>query len=75
MLSLSIDTTSRSSVASEPDSVFGRRTSMPRVIIGAVTMKMMSSTRMTSTSGVTLMSERAGPKRPPPRPGRLTGTA
>src|SRR5213594_3233581 len=71
VLSVSTVTTSRCSVASAPDSVFGRRTSMPRVIIGAVTMKMMSRTRMTSTRGVTLMSDSAGPKRPPPRPGRL----
>ncbi len=37
-------------------SVLGRSTSTPEVISGAVTMKMMSSTSITSTSGVTLMS-------------------
>src|SRR5207248_358758 len=34
----------------------GRFTSTPRWIIGAVTMKMMSSTSITSTSGTTLIS-------------------
>ena len=37
--------------------VFGRSTETPEVISGAVTMKMISSTSMTSTSGVTLISE------------------
>ena len=36
--------------------VFGRSTGTPTVSSGAVTMKMTSSTSMTSTSGVTLMS-------------------
>ena len=36
--------------------VFGRSTVTPDVISGAVTMKMMSRTSMTSTSGVTLIS-------------------
>src|SRR2546425_7041374 len=75
VLSVSTVTTSRCSVASEPDSVFGRRTSMPRVIMGAVTMKMISRTRMTSTRGVTLMSDSAGPNRPRPRPGRVIAIA
>ena len=35
----------------------GRSTSMPWTIIGAVTMKMINSTNMTSTKGVTLMSD------------------
>src|SRR5574341_523834 len=35
---------------------WGRFTSTPWVIIGAVTMKMIRRTSMTSTSGVTLMS-------------------
>src|SRR6266699_3884086 len=48
---------------------------MPRVIMGAVTMKMMSRTRMTSTRGVTLMSDSAGPNRPRPRPGRVIAIA
>ena len=34
----------------------GSETSMPRLIIGAVTMKTRSSTSTTSTSGVTLIS-------------------
>ena len=37
--------------------------SSPRCIIGAVTMKMMSRTSMTSTSGTTLISERVVPTR------------
>src|SRR5262245_44265524 len=37
--------------------VLGRSMATPCCRIGAVTMKMMSSTSMTSTSGVTLMSE------------------
>src|SRR5512138_618777 len=44
----------------------GRFTSTPCVSIGAVTMKMMRRTSMTSTSGVTLMS--AIMRRPPPFP-------
>src|SRR5207245_6491804 len=75
VLSLSIDTTSRCSVPSDPDSVLGRRTSMPRVIMGAVTMKMINRTRMTSTRGVTLMSDSDGPNRPRPRPGRVIAIA
>ena len=38
--------------------VFGSATEMPWCSIGAVTMKMISSTSITSTSGVTLMSAR-----------------
>ena len=36
----------------------GRLTSMERISIGAVIMKIMSKTKTTSTKGVTLMSER-----------------
>ena len=36
--------------------VFGRSTGTPTVRSGAVTMKMMSSTSITSTNGVTLIS-------------------
>ncbi len=36
--------------------VSGRSIGTPTVIIGAATMKMISSTSMTSTSGVTLIS-------------------
>ena len=64
--------------------VSGRSTSMPCCIIGAVTMKMISSTSITSTNGVTLISEngavlarRSGaatasprPRAPPARPAR-----
>ena len=39
----------------------GRFTSTPVCNIGAVTMKMISNTSMTSTSGVTLISARAPP--------------
>src|SRR5512137_294954 len=38
----------------------GSETSMPRLIIGAVTMKTSSSTSTTSTSGVTLISPSMG---------------
>src|SRR5687768_8715663 len=44
----------------------GRSTSTPVVRMGAVTMKITSKTSMTSTSGVTLISERGA--RPPPPP-------
>src|SRR5215472_9950087 len=37
-------------------SVFGKRTSGPLRICGAITMKMISSTSTTSTSGVMLMA-------------------
>ena len=37
----------------------GSETSIPRLIMGAVTMKTSSSTSTTSTSGVTLISPRA----------------
>src|SRR5262249_8085388 len=51
-------TTSCSSCpVSGPDVTLGRSIDTPCCRIGAVTMKMMSSTSMTSTSGVTLMSE------------------
>src|ERR1041384_4341644 len=39
----------------------GRFTSMPRYIIGAVSMKISSSTRTTSTSGMMLISASAEP--------------
>ena len=47
----------------------GRSTLTPLWISGAVTMKMMSSTSITSTSGVTLMSAIA--RRAPPPPSTL----
>ena len=50
--------TRRSSVISFTDRVLGTLTSMPDCSTGAVTMKMISSTSTTSTSGVMLMSER-----------------
>src|SRR3954464_13626651 len=40
---------------------FGSSTLLPRWSIGVTTMKMMSSTSTTSTSGVMLMSERTPP--------------
>ena len=48
--------TRRSSVISFTVLVCGTSTSIPDCSTGAVTMKMMSSTSTTSTSGVTLMS-------------------
>src|SRR2546422_2967478 len=48
----------RSSTAVGLDAAFGRLTSMPRYIIGAVSMKMSNSTSTTSTSGMTLISAR-----------------
>jgi hypothetical protein len=47
--------------------VCGRSTSMPCCISGAVTMKMISSTNITSTNGVTLISDIAAcPRRTAP---------
>jgi hypothetical protein len=56
--------------------VSGNSIGTPEVSIGAVTIKMMSSTSITSTNGVTLIScmglcLRARPRRPPP--GRAGG--
>src|SRR3989442_15274261 len=52
----------------------GSRTSTPPCMMGAVIMKMMSSTNATSTSEVTLMSALSGsspwPRSPPPPPSR-----
>src|SRR4051812_26001590 len=45
------------SPASGPAATFGSSTGTPCWRIGAVTMKMMSSTSITSTSGVTLICE------------------
>ena len=53
---LSMVMTSRSSVISFTVRVLGTLTSMPDCRTGAVTMKMISSTSTTSTSGVILMS-------------------
>src|SRR5262249_36113931 len=55
------------SPASGPEVTFGRSTETPCCRMGAVTMKMMSSTSMTSTSGVTLMSEIESPPPGPPK--------
>ena len=44
----------------------GRSTSTPVCMMGAVTMKTMSKTSMTSTSGVTLISDSVPVSRPPP---------
>src|SRR5262245_36757594 len=63
--SLVIVSTSRSSSADclPPDR--GRFTSIPRYIMGAVSMKMSRSTRTTSTRGMTLISAREPRTRPP----------
>ena len=54
----------------------GRFTCMPCVIIGAATMKMMSSTSITSTSGTTLISARAvTTRRERPRRGPSTDSS
>src|SRR5436309_11297588 len=60
--------TRRSSTAVGLLAVLGRFTSMPRYIMGAVSMKMSKSTRTTSTSGMTLISARALRVRPAPSP-------
>src|ERR1035438_3854046 len=52
----SIVSTRRCSVISLTVRVLGTETSMPDCRTGALIMKMMSSTRTTSTSGVTLIS-------------------
>src|SRR5438067_1088161 len=72
---------SRSRVTTNPDLgssgrawARGRRTSTPPCMMGAVIMKMMSSTNATSTRDVTLISAFKGsspcPRRPPPPPTR-----
>ena len=53
-----IETVMRSSRSVSGWLATGSETSMPRLIIGAVTMKTRSSTRTTSTRGVTLISPR-----------------
>ena len=53
-----IDRINGFSLRSTPeDLVFGKLTSIPCCIIGAVTIKIMRSTSITSTRGVTLISE------------------
>src|SRR5260370_33674562 len=54
-------TTSRSSLISFTVCVFGRLTSIPDCRIGAVIMKMISNTSITSTKGTILISEREVP--------------
>src|SRR5262245_41379330 len=54
-----IETVSRSSGGFSVCVATGRLTSMPRLIIGALTMKMISRTSTTSTIGVTLISPSA----------------
>src|SRR5512138_109525 len=58
----------RSSTAVGLDAAFGRLTSMPRYIIGAVSMKISSSTSTTSTSGMMLISASVAPMRRPSPP-------
>src|SRR5258708_5195981 len=49
----------------------GRRTSTPCCSMGVTTMKMISSTRQTSTRGVTLMSPLISSGLPPPAPNAM----
>src|SRR2546422_5750068 len=53
----------RSSTAVGLDAAFGKFTSIPRYIMGAVSMKMSSRTSTTSTSGMMLISARFVPIR------------
>src|SRR5262245_48949166 len=53
---VSVSTRRSSITAGEPE-LFGRLTSMPRYIIGAVSMKISSSTSTTSTNGMMLISD------------------
>ncbi len=55
--------TTRSSTAVGLPELLGRLTSMPRYMSGAVSMKMRRSTRMTSTSGMMLISDMVPPMR------------
>src|ERR1700760_1735247 len=60
-----------SALLAVPPAAFGRSTWMFTVRSGAATMKMMSSTSITSTIGVTLISAMTGlrpPRRRPPPP-------
>src|SRR5262245_36200660 len=59
---------SRSSVAVGRPVLLGRFTSIPRCIRGAVSMKISRRTRITSTSGMMLISESVGPIREAPPP-------
>src|SRR5262245_54664335 len=59
----------RSSTAVGFAEALGRLTSMPRYIIGAVSMKMSRRTSTTSTSGMMLISDRDELVRPPPSAG------
>src|SRR5881396_709720 len=61
----------RSSTAVGLDAAFGRFTSMPRYIIGAVSMKISRSTSTTSTSGMMLISARLVPMRRGPSDGSV----
>ena len=51
-----------------PPLAIGRSMSMFEVISGAATMKMINSTSITSTIGVTLISAITAARRPPRRP-------
>src|ERR1041385_6405775 len=55
--------TRRSSPAVGLPELLGRFTSIPRCMSGAVSMKISSSTRMTSTSGMMLISDSVAPTR------------
>src|SRR5258705_13267215 len=68
---LTLTTSCSSSPASGEAATFGRSMATPCCRMGAVTMKMMSSTSMTSTSGVTLMSEIDPPPSDGPPPNAM----
>src|SRR5262245_33650076 len=59
----------RSSTAVGLADAFGRFTSIPRYIMGAVSMKIRSNTSTTSTSGMMLISAKLEPIRAPPSEG------
>src|ERR1051325_12084095 len=61
----------RSSTAVGLAAARGRFTSMPRYIMGAVSMKSSSRTSTTSTSGMMLISAMVGPIRRPSPPSTL----
>src|SRR5215467_10649999 len=69
---LTFTTSCSSSPASGAAATLGRSIETPCWRMGAVTMKMTSSTSMTSTSGVTLMSEIDPPPSDGPPPNAMT---
>src|SRR4029079_13946229 len=73
--SRSTETTTSVSSMGLADSDFGSSRGIPSWSMGAATMEMMSSTSMTSTSGVTLISARGGRRRPLAEPTTRAATA